>query len=926
MEQNFKLESHYVDNDKGNWCKRLRSRKSTAQRSGLEQADTTENNSLHKGEQSDRKISSPPSPKEHQNQRATGVAEHTPTPQCESSTTSSEPKTTKAVYKASSLSAPPGDGFDIPPSGPSLPQGHQVYEDIKHTPPQVTKNLNAPHSLNGVFTCVRCKLYTKDVGTFLRHTHDVKHEPPLPEDTKDGRTSQSGDLSSYLSLASTTGFPLKYEFDQKPPQNDYLKHMAAVTRKGKERKYFWRNKEIQPKVEDDESEGLKLHLTKHPVESNSWMARGFLSLSGEGMLDEHGLLLKPEKTLEATNQYLERRNMSAEKSGKKFMIKEELKNNSRPATPVSLLLPKNGTPLPSEAINPSNNELAVLMERNNISIPPNCTTEVQGFKMVDGKKHLVLKVIPAAKQEITDAVEPAPCPTEHVMSNTITEPQHFVQTDPSCSVKDHQKYNGNSAHSAISTDSPLLGTEDANRSPLELAHVQCEDQGFCDGPNQGCDDNPCPNLDVDEDSHEAGDDMQNSVQEAMKQQLSKETLLKPVKAHTVSESTCGLLHETNQASVDETQATIDVIDESVDETQATIDVIDECLSPAPEGDSISESDGGFSNSQSPPKPDTLPASPPWPRGDGKEHSHTDDGTSIMDTGESHVPENNADGSEVSGTAESVKPLQGSDLSIQTTCPQNSETPCSVSSPDVIAEPITALRIVHPLTCTQDSVEKTGSQELSPLRTEKPVNNKRPREPSPDRSEEGLVCKSRKDVDSEQGAGSPAEAGCWEPSPRHVEKTLRLFPFSCIQLIKRPQGDQPVVVLNHPDADIPEVANIMRVVHKYGEEVQKVVLSQRTLRALSDSERNRPSPTSTSIGASLSPRRIDPSKTVKERFLLKLKLRRSGQNAYQVVSTGRHMSFRCWFCGRMFTKQEDFICHGQRHLMEATGDWNSWFKS
>lgn len=228
----------------------------------------------------------------------------------------------------------------------------------------------------------------------------------------------------------------------------------------------------------------------------------------------------------------------------------------------------------------------------------------------------------------------------------------------------------------------------------------------------------------------------------------------------------------------------------------------------------------------------------------------------------------------------------------------------------------------------DAVEKPDPQALSPLRAETAVNNKRPRDSSPDLSQDRPTSKARRDeVDSEDGTGSTStEAGCWEPSPRHVEKTLRLFPFSCFQLIKKPQGEQPVVVLNHPDADIPEVANIMTVVHKYGNEVQKVVLCQRTLKALSDFWGDGGTSPATD-GTSPSPRRVPPGSTVKERFSLKLKLRRSGQNAYQVVNTGRPQSLRCWFCGRIFTNQEDFICHGQRHLMEANSDWRSgWFKS
>ncbi|XP_061922224.1 uncharacterized protein LOC133662332 [Entelurus aequoreus] len=82
---------------------------------------------------------------------------------------------------------------------------------------------------------------------------------------------------------------------------------------------------------------------------------------------------------------------------------------------------------------------------------------------------------------------------------------------------------------------------------------------------------------------------------------------------------------------------------------------------------------------------------------------------------------------------------------------------------------------------------------------------------------------------------------WNPPAKAVERTLRLAPFSCRQEIKCPRRDQPVVVLNHPDADIPEVANIMKVVHRHGGAVAKVSLSQKTMDALSELSARRKGP-------------------------------------------------------------------------------------
>ncbi|KAL2078043.1 hypothetical protein ACEWY4_025728 [Coilia grayii] len=176
---------------------------------------------------------------------------------------------------------------------------------------------------------------------------------------------------------------------------------------------------------------------------------------------------------------------------------------------------------------------------------------------------------------------------------------------------------------------------------------------------------------------------------------------------------------------------------------------------------------------------------------------------------------------------------------------------------------------------------------------------------------------------------------WAPVAKDVERTLRLSPFSAFQHIKCPRQNQPVVVLNHPDADIPEVVSIMKSVNKFKGEVLKVALSQRTVHALSEAGlsdilRPRPNASKSSTPHGSVRARMFGS-TVRERFILKLKLKKTSRNKYEVVrksssgtSAEQSPTFSCWFCGRIFNNQEDWIGHGQRHLMEATRDWNKLF--
>ncbi|XP_043991866.1 zinc finger protein 518A [Gambusia affinis] len=172
-----------------------------------------------------------------------------------------------------------------------------------------------------------------------------------------------------------------------------------------------------------------------------------------------------------------------------------------------------------------------------------------------------------------------------------------------------------------------------------------------------------------------------------------------------------------------------------------------------------------------------------------------------------------------------------------------------------------------------------------------------------------------------GVRSPeAEASQREPSagaarphcqlvPKHQPRTLRLVAVNPSQPVKRPAGHQPVVVLNHPDADIPQVARIMEVVNKY-RQVRRVLLSRQTLRALSV----------LSGGGAAAMTDDHGENSVQERFTLRLKFRRVSRKKYEIVgvaSPGRDASLRvsCWFCGRVFASQEEMMLHRQRHLMD-----------
>nr|XP_010308704.1 PREDICTED: zinc finger protein 518B [Balearica regulorum gibbericeps] len=147
------------------------------------------------------------------------------------------------------------------------------------------------------------------------------------------------------------------------------------------------------------------------------------------------------------------------------------------------------------------------------------------------------------------------------------------------------------------------------------------------------------------------------------------------------------------------------------------------------------------------------------------------------------------------------------------------------------------------------------------------------------------------------------------------RRLRLVPLRMNQLIKCPRRNQPVVVLNHPDVDSPEIINVMKTINKYKGQVLKVVLSERTSSCLGVKRYRK----------RLTLQNVETGNQAKKQSMLKMKLKKTNKNNYQVVETSPSETlqcmFKCWFCGRVYMDQEEWISHGQRHLIEATKGWD-----
>ncbi|NXN15422.1 Z518A protein, partial [Indicator maculatus] len=225
------------------------------------------------------------------------------------------------------------------------------------------------------------------------------------------------------------------------------------------------------------------------------------------------------------------------------------------------------------------------------------------------------------------------------------------------------------------------------------------------------------------------------------------------------------------------------------------------------------------------------------------------------------------------------------------------------------------------------LKQTGSKSSETVDIQRNKNYKRKSKdnhPAPPRKK---VMFHRKRKEKNQPEVFSESSALYKPrASKETVRTLKLLPFNSKQLVKCPRRNQPVVVLNHPDADVPEVVNVMKTIAKFKGHVLKVSLSKRTIKALLQPAVCNPLSITTNGLSQKRRRTIKPISPVKERFVLKLTLKKTSKNNYQIVKTTSDNTlkakFSCWFCGRIFDNQDSWVGHGQRHLMEATRDWDS----
>ncbi|XP_059215905.1 RE1-silencing transcription factor [Centropristis striata] len=790
-------------------------------------------------------------------------------------------------------------------------------DGVQRTWPEFSAHLTMHHRKNDKYSCETCqKFSTGDVGVFLEHVY--AHNLGLEEDK--GLSLHTKGKNKFGNQAKATNQNLRcqhcgFEASQKWLITKHIKE-AHVCQNGNQRKRKNNREEVCSLAmkPNDPIPKMKPRLTRSAVREMCWLTQDCLSLPGREFLDKYCHLSDPQTTLEETQQFL-MKSVAGETGDQKWTkaLKTVLSN-----VPQDMNLhPKSENGLVSNS-----SDLTVLTVKNKITVAQNGASYGKRLKMMTDKDAVSPEGPDDARHAVdrngqSNSSDHASCPpTGTKLNSDVSTP---AQSEPSQGARMQE----NRENRELKSDQEM---EEHGKKPEEPKHE--------DGINTTSE------LKLTNESKE-----QTSTHKVVPKTKGRRRRRRRARSKRVNKRSPGspLKIVLKKNPVKEKQW----VSQSSLSPSGAAPMEDAPMEDAPMEDAPMEDCHGEPISEIPPQilQNTLLAEVPqkkWTKAPEEDMDEPSEAPQSEPSGEEPVPSGAAEPTESKNTdGNTPQDSPSTDLEMQNDAEKSAlpseaevnesgsasrtERPCWISAADA--------EMVSPETLQTSA---GGSDGLKPEEeTSSAADGENPQ--SHTKSDPQHVITAQDQVNSEDPSlplSEPSVASCPGlhsnpnppaenaiPPPKSVERTLKLVAISPSQLVKRPAGDQPVVVLNHPDADVPEVVKIMEVINRYRGEVQKVVLSRRTLNALAIATESGELP---DTADSTDPARLNANKTsVQERFLLKLKFRRLSRKKYEVVGAVSPSSrdaaaakkFRCWFCGRVFSCREAWTLHRQRHLME-----------
>ncbi|XP_054455676.1 zinc finger protein 518A isoform X2 [Anoplopoma fimbria] len=709
------------------------------------------------------------------------------------------------------------------------------HDDVQRTWPEFSAHLNAHHCRNGKYSCKMCpKFSTCDVEVFLEHTygHNLSLEgaqDPSPH-TK-GRNKFGPKATTQTLRCQHCG----YEASQKWLIAKHVKAVHVCQNGNQRRRKRKKEEEVRSLAmkPNDPIPKVKPRLTRSAVREMCWLTQDCLSLPGKEFLDKYCHLSDPQTTLEETQQFL-MKSVAGETGDQKWTkaLKTVLSN-----VPQDMNVhPKSENGVVS---NPS--DLTVLTVKNKITMAQNGAMYGKRLKVMADREAVTLESATDCPRrfvgqngcQLSDSSDHMPC------LQTETKPNNDVSLPAQSELSDCTRMQENRENQELKSDQE---TEEHGKKPEEPAHedgieISSELKLTNESEGQTSVHKVAPKNKRRRRKRRARSKRvgKRSSGLALKIVLKKN----PVKEKQwVSQSSLAPLGGGPLGDCPRLPSPHTTMEETHQTRQngPLFEVHQKEWTKASKADLDDPSDAITSRPQTKPGEELTPSCAARPMGSNNKDGNTavalkglppthretpedavkspqcsgaevDESCSALKTGRSHSTA--AAGTEVDTWAEDAwlqTPGSGTDQRVsdgEMSSAADGVTPRSSSTKS------------SPVSISIITAQEHGEQSVQGA-----VDGGVPADSCPD-----LLTNSQQEP-------SPAYNHQWQPLPKHLERTLKLVAINPSQPVKRPMGDQPVVVLNHPDANIPEVARIMEVINRYRGEVQKVVLSRRTANALS----------------------------------------------------------------------------------------------
>ncbi|XP_004875627.1 zinc finger protein 518A-like [Heterocephalus glaber] len=274
----------------------------------------------------------------------------------------------------------------------------------------LTKHFISTHCVNGNFQCEKCIFSTQDVGTFVQHIH--RHNEIHYKCGKCHHVCfTKGELQKHLHIHSgTLPFTCQYCSYGATRKDHLVRHIITLHKEHLYAKEKLEKDKYEKKMAKTSAE-LKLILKRYKIGASrkAFWIRKKVNSGSDRSIDKNTQVLNLINSAEMKSEdqsHLGQEHLNDDKSERLHCENSDMPTESESEKPTFLDSGQyngadEGSNSTSDFLKTALQGPTVLMVKNNkITVPANYSAKFMGFRMVDGRQHIVIKLLPTGKQNL----------------------------------------------------------------------------------------------------------------------------------------------------------------------------------------------------------------------------------------------------------------------------------------------------------------------------------------------------------------------------------------------------------------------------------------------------------------------------------------------------------------------------------------------